>query len=131
MHLPAGLTTLSTPARYRTTARRKRSRSWASGPVKETSVASLAICNISGIITGGQLGDGPLVGPADLWIETLARWALDLGVDAFIYWAPDTMTTAVGRFAGDIVPAVRDAIADSRPADFALDAAKPRSVVGG
>ena len=69
------------------------------------------IFNVSGRITDGALGDGPLVGPVDLWIETLAGWAETPGADAFVFWASDTGTTEIARFAGEIAPAVRKALA--------------------
>lgn len=68
------------------------------------------IYNISGVITDGARGDGPLVGPVDLWIETLATWTRELGIDAFVFWPPDTGTDAIERFAAEVVPAVRSAI---------------------
>jgi alkanesulfonate monooxygenase SsuD/methylene tetrahydromethanopterin reductase-like flavin-dependent oxidoreductase (luciferase family) len=61
--------------------------------------------NISGTITDGARGEGPLDGPVDHWIETLASWHSELGVDAFIYWPPDTSPLMVERFAGDVAPA--------------------------
>jgi alkanesulfonate monooxygenase SsuD/methylene tetrahydromethanopterin reductase-like flavin-dependent oxidoreductase (luciferase family) len=68
------------------------------------------IYNISGTITGGARGEGPLDGPVDQWVETLASWHVDLGVDAFIYWPPDTSATGVERFAADIFTRVRDLV---------------------
>ena len=40
------------------------------------------ILNVSGTITDGPLGDGPLVGPVDLWVDRLTEWTLELGLDA-------------------------------------------------
>lgn len=68
------------------------------------------IYNLSGMITDGAVGEGPLVGPVDLWIETLARWAIELGVDAFIFWPPDFETASIERFAVEVVPAVRERV---------------------
>jgi alkanesulfonate monooxygenase SsuD/methylene tetrahydromethanopterin reductase-like flavin-dependent oxidoreductase (luciferase family) len=68
------------------------------------------IVNISGKITDGPRGDGPFDGPADQWVETLAEWANDMGVDAFIVWPPDTGTELLDRFAAEVAPAVRAAI---------------------
>lgn len=68
------------------------------------------IYNLGGLITDGPMGNEPLVGPVDLWIETLTSWALDLGVDAFLFAPPDMETRSVERFAMDIVPAVREAV---------------------
>jgi alkanesulfonate monooxygenase SsuD/methylene tetrahydromethanopterin reductase-like flavin-dependent oxidoreductase (luciferase family) len=69
------------------------------------------IYNIVGTITDGARGDGPLEGPVELWVETLTGWALELGVDAFIFWPPDEDSGAVERFAAEIAPAVRAALA--------------------
>lgn len=68
------------------------------------------IYNLSGLITDGAVGEGPLVGPVELWVETLTSWAVDLGVDAFIFSPPDMGTEAIERFAAEVVPAVKDAV---------------------
>jgi len=67
------------------------------------------IYNLTGAITDGATGDAPLVGPVELWIETLTEWYLDLGVDTFVFWPPDPETRDVDRFASEIVPAVLEA----------------------
>jgi len=67
------------------------------------------IYNVSGSITDGAVGDAPLVGPAELWVDTLLRWTEELGVDAFVYWPSQTGVAEIDRFAEDIVPAVRRA----------------------
>jgi alkanesulfonate monooxygenase SsuD/methylene tetrahydromethanopterin reductase-like flavin-dependent oxidoreductase (luciferase family) len=74
------------------------------------------IYNIPGAITDGPRDDGPLVGPVDQWVETLTSWALALGIDTFVYWPPDSGAAAVERFAGEVAPAVREAIEAARPA---------------
>ena len=68
------------------------------------------ILNIGGTITDGGRGDGPLVGPVDQWVETLAGWTSDPGIDTFVFWPPDTGTAQVERFAAEVAPAVREAI---------------------
>lgn len=45
--------------------------------------------------------DGP-------WVETLAGWARDAGIDTFVLWASDAAEAE--RFAGEVVPAVREAV---------------------
>jgi alkanesulfonate monooxygenase SsuD/methylene tetrahydromethanopterin reductase-like flavin-dependent oxidoreductase (luciferase family) len=65
------------------------------------------VYNLSGLITDGAVGEVPLVGPAELWVETLSSWAIDLGVDAFIFSPPDMGTDAIERFAAEVVPEVR------------------------
>jgi hypothetical protein len=42
------------------------------------------VYNVSGNI--GPEGDGPLVGPARKWIETLTGFVLEGGMDSFIFW---------------------------------------------
>jgi alkanesulfonate monooxygenase SsuD/methylene tetrahydromethanopterin reductase-like flavin-dependent oxidoreductase (luciferase family) len=68
--------------------------------------------NVSGEITDGARGDGALDGPAAHWVDTLAGWATDLGVESFIFWpGGDDLVGQVERFASDVVPAVRAATA--------------------
>jgi alkanesulfonate monooxygenase SsuD/methylene tetrahydromethanopterin reductase-like flavin-dependent oxidoreductase (luciferase family) len=65
--------------------------------------------NFGGAVTDGPPGDGPLDGPVEQWIATLTEWAVELGVDGFIYWPPDT--ASLERYAAEVVPAVREAAA--------------------
>jgi alkanesulfonate monooxygenase SsuD/methylene tetrahydromethanopterin reductase-like flavin-dependent oxidoreductase (luciferase family) len=67
------------------------------------------VFNLNGAITGGEVGDGPLVGPVDLWVERLSRWAVDPGIDTFVFWPSGTGVSEIERFARDVVPAVRAA----------------------
>jgi alkanesulfonate monooxygenase SsuD/methylene tetrahydromethanopterin reductase-like flavin-dependent oxidoreductase (luciferase family) len=46
----------------------------------------------------------------DPWIERLTRWAVEPGVDAFVFWPPDAGTGTIERLAGDVLPAVRAAV---------------------
>jgi alkanesulfonate monooxygenase SsuD/methylene tetrahydromethanopterin reductase-like flavin-dependent oxidoreductase (luciferase family) len=78
------------------------------------------IFNVSGQITDGQRGEGPLDGPVDQWIETLATWADEIGVDAFIVWPPDAGTSLIERFAAEVAPAVQ---AEARTASRARSSA--------
>ncbi len=68
------------------------------------------IVNLSGTITDGSRGTGPLEGPTEHWVETLAGWARTLGIDTFVFWPPDSGTAQIDRFASDVVSAVRAAI---------------------
>ncbi|MDQ2689944.1 MAG: LLM class flavin-dependent oxidoreductase [Chloroflexota bacterium] len=68
------------------------------------------IYNLSGLITDGEVGDGPLVGPVELWIERLAEWYVDLGVDTFVFWPSDAGTREVEIFATEIAPAVIESV---------------------
>ena len=66
--------------------------------------------NVSGAITDGERGDGPLDGPTEHWVETLSGWAERLAVDTFVLWpSGDDPAAQVERFARDVVPAVRRA----------------------
>jgi alkanesulfonate monooxygenase SsuD/methylene tetrahydromethanopterin reductase-like flavin-dependent oxidoreductase (luciferase family) len=67
------------------------------------------IVNVSGSITDGATGDGPLDGPVERWIDNLTGWAVDLRIDAFIVWPPDSGTTMIEQVAAEIVPAVQKA----------------------
>ena len=69
------------------------------------------IYNISGVITDGLGGEGVLVGPVGKWVETLAQWAVDPGIDAFIFWPTADELAQVERFAAEVVPRVREALA--------------------
>ncbi len=68
--------------------------------------------NISGRI--GEGGDGLLDGPVSQWVEELTRFALELGMDTFIYWPSEDRERQVELFAGEVVPAVREAVAAER-----------------
>ena len=69
------------------------------------------IYNVAGTITDGPSGSGPLDGPAERVADTLAGWAHDPGVDAFVFWPADAGTEQVERFAAEVVPAVRERLA--------------------
>ncbi len=68
------------------------------------------IYNIGGLITDGT-GEGVIVGPAQLWIDTLVAWDADPGIDTFIFWPTADELGQVERFAAEVVPAVREALA--------------------
>jgi len=68
--------------------------------------------NISGRI--GQAGEGSLSGPTSKWVEELTRFALDLGLDTFIYWPSEDQVRQVELFAHEVAPAVREAVAAER-----------------
>jgi len=70
------------------------------------------IVNVGGVITDGVRGDGPLDGPVEQWIETLATWTVEHRLDAFIFWPPDTGTQQIERFAAEVAPAVREAVGE-------------------
>jgi alkanesulfonate monooxygenase SsuD/methylene tetrahydromethanopterin reductase-like flavin-dependent oxidoreductase (luciferase family) len=68
------------------------------------------ILNLSGQITDRERCEGAFEGPVDQWVETLAMWANEYGVDAFIVWPPDSGTGLIDRFAAEVAPAVRAAV---------------------
>ena len=68
------------------------------------------VYNIGGMIADGG-AEGVLVGPARQWVETLTGWAHDPGIDAFIFWPTADELTQVERFAAEVAPAVREALA--------------------
>ena len=70
------------------------------------------VYNLSGRI-GGE-GDGLLEGPASTWTSQLTRFALESGMDTFIYWPTEDHERQVEVFANEIVPAVREAVAKER-----------------
>jgi alkanesulfonate monooxygenase SsuD/methylene tetrahydromethanopterin reductase-like flavin-dependent oxidoreductase (luciferase family) len=66
---------------------------------------------------GGRIGEehrGLLDGPIDYWVEELARFAVEFGMDTFIYWPSEDHVRQVELFAGEVVPAVREAVAAER-----------------
>ena len=66
---------------------------------------------------GGRIGEehrGLLDGPIDHWVEELTRFAIELGMDTFIYWPSEDHVRQVELFAGEVVPAVREAVAAER-----------------
>lgn len=70
------------------------------------------VYNLSGRI-GGE-GDGLLEGPASTWTSQLTRFALESGMDTFIYWPTEDHERQVEVFANEVVPAVREAVAKER-----------------
>jgi alkanesulfonate monooxygenase SsuD/methylene tetrahydromethanopterin reductase-like flavin-dependent oxidoreductase (luciferase family) len=64
--------------------------------------------NVSGRI--GQIGDGLLEGPVSKWVEELTRFALEFGMDTFIYWPSEDHERQVEHFAHEVAPAVREAV---------------------
>ena len=63
--------------------------------------------NINGRFTA-QGGTGFLDGPADVWVEQLVELALGEGISGFVLASDDP--DEIRRFAGEVAPAVRDAV---------------------
>ncbi len=70
------------------------------------------VYNLSGKI-GGE-GDGILEGPASKWVETLSGFALERGMDTFIFWPSEDHELQVELFANEVVPGVRAAVDHAR-----------------
>ena len=68
--------------------------------------------NVSGNIETED--EGPLDGPASRWVETLTGFALEHGMDTFIYWPSGDHERQVEVFAGEVVPAVKEAVRSGR-----------------
>jgi alkanesulfonate monooxygenase SsuD/methylene tetrahydromethanopterin reductase-like flavin-dependent oxidoreductase (luciferase family) len=68
--------------------------------------------NVAGMI--GPEGDGLLEGPVSKWVEELTRFALELGMDTFIYWPSEGHERQIELFANEVVPAVREAVRTER-----------------
>jgi alkanesulfonate monooxygenase SsuD/methylene tetrahydromethanopterin reductase-like flavin-dependent oxidoreductase (luciferase family) len=71
------------------------------------------IYNVSGIITGGAR-NGHLHGPATYWVDELSRLAIDMRMDAFVFWPAQEPTAQLRRFAEEVVPAVRAGLVATR-----------------
>jgi alkanesulfonate monooxygenase SsuD/methylene tetrahydromethanopterin reductase-like flavin-dependent oxidoreductase (luciferase family) len=69
------------------------------------------IYNIGGLITDIAGGEGVIVGSVQQWVETLIEWASNPGIDTFVFWPTADELTQVERFAAEVAPAVRVALA--------------------
>ena len=62
---------------------------------------------------GGTITDGPsnalLDGPPEHWVETLTRFAEELGFDTFVFWPDEEPLLQLERFAEEVVPMLRPA----------------------
>jgi alkanesulfonate monooxygenase SsuD/methylene tetrahydromethanopterin reductase-like flavin-dependent oxidoreductase (luciferase family) len=69
------------------------------------------IANISGVVTD-EAASGWLHGPVDHWVTEVVPLVRDLGFDGFVLW-PDAedVLGQTARFANEVVPAVREALA--------------------
>ena len=68
--------------------------------------------NLSGFI--GAAGEGLLEGPVSTWVQTLTEFALEYGMDTFIYWPSGDHEHQVEIFADEVVPAVKEAVRSER-----------------
>jgi alkanesulfonate monooxygenase SsuD/methylene tetrahydromethanopterin reductase-like flavin-dependent oxidoreductase (luciferase family) len=68
--------------------------------------------NVAGKIGPG--GEGPLDGPSEKWVETLANFVLEDGMDTFVFWPSEDHERQAEIFAREVVPAVREAVRKGR-----------------
>jgi alkanesulfonate monooxygenase SsuD/methylene tetrahydromethanopterin reductase-like flavin-dependent oxidoreductase (luciferase family) len=68
--------------------------------------------NISGRIGPG--GDGFLDGPAGQWVEQLLPLVVETGMDTFVVWPSESTASQLQRFAAEVAPALREAVAAHR-----------------
>lgn len=71
------------------------------------------VYNVFGSITDGG-SEGFLRGPVDQWVDELTELVVEGGMDTFIFGTPDDDLAQIRRFAAEVVPAVRDAVARER-----------------
>ena len=71
------------------------------------------IYNVVGTIGTGRGGSG-LTGDVDTWVATLTDWAVDLGLDTFIFWPTTAPLAQLEVFVGEVVPAVRQRVSARR-----------------
>jgi hypothetical protein len=48
------------------------------------------------------------------WVEELTKFAVNLGMDTFIYWPSEDHVRQIELFASEVVPAVRETVERSR-----------------
>jgi alkanesulfonate monooxygenase SsuD/methylene tetrahydromethanopterin reductase-like flavin-dependent oxidoreductase (luciferase family) len=73
------------------------------------------VYNVDGRI--GPEGSGLLEGPPRKWAEVLSGFALERGMDTFVFWPngpAEEHERQVELFAGEVAPAVREAVAKAR-----------------
>ena len=68
--------------------------------------------NVSGRI--GPEGERLLEGSVSKWTEQLSRFALESGMDTFIFWPSEDHERQVETFGQEVVPAVRDGVEKER-----------------
>ncbi len=76
----------------------------------------LRLANLVGSITpqqgsGQPRGNAPLEGTSAYWIEVLTTLALTTRFDAFIFWPEIPSSEQIERFAREVAPGIREAVA--------------------
>ena len=76
------------------------------------------VYNVDGRI--GPEGDGPLEGSPSKWAEVLSGFALELGMDSFVFWPKGPLEDherQVETFAHEVAPAVRETVEAERTSE--------------
>jgi hypothetical protein len=68
---------------------------------------------VVGAIGPSHRGRG-LVGDVTLWIDSLTRWAVELGFDTFVFWPKTDPLAHLKAFAADVIPEVRRRVGELR-----------------
>jgi alkanesulfonate monooxygenase SsuD/methylene tetrahydromethanopterin reductase-like flavin-dependent oxidoreductase (luciferase family) len=68
--------------------------------------------NVSGRI--GPAGGGFLDGPPGQWVEQLLPLVVETGMDTFVLWPSESPASQLERFAAEVAPALREAVAAHR-----------------
>jgi hypothetical protein len=55
-----------------------------------------------------------LTGDVEAWVTTLTDWSIDLGFDTFVFWPMTEPVAQLEIFAREVVPAVRQRVAERR-----------------
>jgi len=71
------------------------------------------IYNVVGTI-GPRRGGPGLTGDVATWVTTLTDWSVDLGFDTFIFWPMTDPLAQLAIFAREVIPAVRERVAERR-----------------
>jgi alkanesulfonate monooxygenase SsuD/methylene tetrahydromethanopterin reductase-like flavin-dependent oxidoreductase (luciferase family) len=73
------------------------------------------VYNLMGTIGEGRRQD-LLDGPAAQWVDQLTHFAVELGMDTFMFWPTSDPIQQIEIFASEVAPAVREAVARIRGA---------------
>ena len=71
------------------------------------------IYNVVGQIGPARRGPG-LTGDVESWVTALTDWSVELGLDTFIFWPMAEPLAQLDIFAREVVPAVRERVAEHR-----------------
>ena len=55
------------------------------------------------------------VGDLATWVDALAIWSVEVGLDPFISWPTTSRIAELEVFAGEVVPAMRTRVGERRP----------------